>query len=109
MRGRDLSEPLGDLPSAFQRYFELTGEEIPRSAIDFHTVRFNLNTPLAVAALVANPPPGIDLVQYLSWYWVWSRAALEVMAAGGFNALMSRALHAARDRASELGEQLGAS
>ncbi len=79
MRGRDLSEPLGDLPRAFERYFELSGERIPTSVIDFHTVRFNLNTALATAPLVANPQPGIDLVQYLGWYWVWSRACLEIM------------------------------
>jgi hypothetical protein len=82
MRGRDLSEPLGDLPPAFERYFELTGETIPKDVIDYHTVRFNLNTPLAVAGIVANPPASIDLVQYLGWYWVWSRACLEVIAHG---------------------------
>jgi aminoglycoside phosphotransferase (APT) family kinase protein len=80
MRGRDLSEPLGDLRPAFEKYFALTGERIPARVIDFHTVRFNLNTALAVAALVANPAPGIDLVQYLAWYWVWSRSCLEVIA-----------------------------
>ncbi len=79
MRGRDLSEPLGDLPRAFERYFDLCCERIPASVIDFHTIRFNLNTALATAPLVANPQPGIDLVQYLGWYWVWSRSCLEIM------------------------------
>lgn len=82
MRGRDLSEPLGDLPSAFARYFELVGEEIPTDVIDFHTVRFNLNTPLAVSGLVADPPPGTDVIQYLGWYWVWQRACFDVIAHG---------------------------
>jgi len=80
MRGRDLSEPLGDLPAAFRRYFEIMGDEIPASVIDFHTVRFNLNTPMAIAGLVARPVSGVDLIQYLGWYWVWSRACLEVIA-----------------------------
>ena len=80
MLGRDLSEPLGDLPRAFKRYFELRGETIPTSVINFHTVRFNLYTPMAVAPVIAHATPDVDLVQYLGWYWVWSRACLEVLA-----------------------------
>jgi hypothetical protein len=81
MRGRDLSEPLGDLAGAFERYFKLRGDVIPASVIDFHTVRFDLYTPMAIAPIVANPDPSTDIIQYLGWYWVWSRACLEVMAA----------------------------
>ena len=80
MRGRDLSEPLGDLSRAVRRYEELTGEPIDREVIDFHTVRFNLVTPLATARLVAAPPPGLDRVQYLSWFVVWTRSCLDVIA-----------------------------
>lgn len=80
MVSRDLSEPLGDLSRAFRRYEELSGEPLDRDAIDFHTVRFCAITPLAVAHLVAAPPPGLDLAQYLGWYSVWLRAPLEVIA-----------------------------
>jgi aminoglycoside phosphotransferase (APT) family kinase protein len=80
MRCRDLSEPLGDLSRAVRRYEALTGEDVPRSVIDYHTVRFALVTPLAVAHLVAAPPAGIDFVQYLAWYLVYSRTPLEVIA-----------------------------
>jgi len=80
MRGRDLSEPLGNLPRAFERYFDLTGAVIPASVIDYHTVRFNLYTPMAISPVIATPAADTDLVQYLGWYWVWSRACLEVMA-----------------------------
>ena len=80
MRGRDLSEPLGDLARAVRRYEQLTGAPVDRRALDFHTVRFGLVTPMAVARLVAAPPPGFDLVQYLSWYVVWTRTCLEVIA-----------------------------
>ena len=80
MRGRDLSEPLGDLARAVRRYEQLTGAPVDRRAIDFHTVRFGLVTPMAVARLVAEPPEGLDLVQYLSWYVVWTRTCLEVIA-----------------------------
>ena len=80
MRGRDLSEPLGDLSRAFRRYADLSGQPLDRDAIDFPTVRFGLVTPRATAALVAKPPPGFDRVQYLSWYLVWTRGCLEVIA-----------------------------
>ena len=80
MRGRDLAEPLGPLSPAFERYFEKTGDRIPKSVIDYHTVRFNLSTPTTCAPLVAAPPLAADYVQYLGWYWVWSRACVEVMA-----------------------------
>jgi hypothetical protein len=80
MRCRDLSEPLGDLARAVKRYEQITGEPIDRSVIDFHTVRFAIVTPLAVAHLVAKPPSGLDFVQYLAWYLVYSRAPIDVIA-----------------------------
>jgi hypothetical protein len=80
MRSRTVSEPLGDLSRGYRRYAELTGEPIDASALHFHTVRFALNTPLAVAPLCADPPPGFNLAQYLSWYLVYGRLPLEVIA-----------------------------
>ncbi len=80
MRCRDLSEPLGDLSRAVACYEAIAGYDVDRSAIDYHTVRFAIVTPLAVAHLVASPPPGIDLMQYLGWYLVYSRAPIEVIA-----------------------------
>jgi len=80
MRSRDASEPLGDLSRAYRRYAELTGEPIDLEVLHFHTVRFALNTPLAVAPLCAAPPPGFNLAQYLSWYLVYGRLPLEVIA-----------------------------
>jgi hypothetical protein len=80
MRCRDLSEPLGDIARAVRQYESVTGEAIDRTVIDYHTVRFAIVTPLAVAHLVADPPPNIDFVQYLAWYLVYSRAPIEVIA-----------------------------
>jgi hypothetical protein len=80
MRSRDASEPLGDLSRGYRRYAELTGEPIDADVLHFHTVRFALNTPLAVAPLCADPPPGFNLAQYLSWYLVYGRLPLEVIA-----------------------------
>ncbi|MEZ4332504.1 MAG: phosphotransferase family protein [Myxococcota bacterium] len=80
LRGRDMAEPMGDLKPAYERYFKRTGKRIPNSVIDYHTVRFNLATPFTCAPLVVDPPDTVDLIQYLGWYWVWSRACIEVMA-----------------------------
>lgn len=80
MRSRDLAEPLGPLAPAFERYFEKTGDRIPKEVIDYHTVRFNLATPTTCAPFVIEPPAAVDYIQYLAWYWVWSRACIEVMA-----------------------------
>jgi len=80
LRNRTLSEPLGDLRRAIRRYEDLVGEPADLRAIDYHSVRFGLVTPLSTAHLVADPPPGIELVQYLAWYLVYGRLCLEVMA-----------------------------
>ncbi len=80
MRCRDLSEPLGDLSRAFRRYAEQSGEALDLRALDYHTIRFGIVTPLAVEPLCADPPPGFDLVQYLGWNWVYGRVPLERIA-----------------------------
>lgn len=80
LRCRDMTEPLGDLPRAIRRYGELVGEPVDLDVVDYHTVRFGICTPMAVARLVADPPPGADLVQYLGWYLVFARAPMEVIA-----------------------------
>jgi aminoglycoside phosphotransferase len=80
MRSRDISEPLGDLSRAFARYAELSGQPIDARALDYHTARFALVTPLTCAPLCAQPPPGLDLAQYLGWNLVYGRLAVEVIA-----------------------------
>ena len=80
LRNRNLSEPIGDLRRALRLYEKLTDEPADLRAIDYHTVRFGLSTPLSTAHLVADPPPGLELVQYLAWYLVYGRLCVEVMA-----------------------------
>jgi phosphotransferase family enzyme len=79
LRGRDLSEPLGDLARGIRIYERFAGEPVDRDAVDFHTVRFNAVTPMALAHLVGAPQPGTDFVQFRAWYEVWTRTALEVI------------------------------
>lgn len=82
LRARDLSEPLGDLSSAIRRYEARTGSTVARSVIDYHTVRFATCTPLAVAPMLTTALPGLDFVQYLTWYSVYARTPIEVIASG---------------------------
>ncbi len=79
-RGRDVSEPLGDIARAYRKYAEITGEEIDLGVIAYHSARFSLNTPMAVAAVCAKPFAGLNLPQYLSWYLVFGRMAIETIA-----------------------------
>jgi hypothetical protein len=94
LRARDLSEPLGDLSRALRLYEGLT-EPVARHVLHFHTARFALMTPLACAPLVARPVKGLDRSQYLSWYLVYGRAAVEVIAQSLGLALEAPALPAA--------------
>src|SRR5438876_1893823 len=80
MRLRDLAEPLGPLGPAFAHYEAAMGAPIDRAALDFHTVRFAVCTPMSISHVLAQPPGDIDLVRYLVWYVQFSRVALEVMA-----------------------------
>jgi hypothetical protein len=56
------------------------GTPIDRAALDFHTVRFAVCTPMSVSHVLAKPPGDIDFVRYLVWYVQFSRVALEIMA-----------------------------
>ena len=80
LRTRNLSEPLIDLSHAYQRYEQQSGESIDWYALDYHTVRFALMTPLPIAALCACPPPGVNLPQYLGWYYLYSMVAIQGIA-----------------------------
>ncbi len=77
---RDLSEPLGDLSHGFHHYAEITGEAVDTDAVHYHTIRFGMVTPLAVAPLCAQPPPGLNVAQYVGWNLVYGRIPLELLA-----------------------------
>ena len=63
-------------------YDEFVGEPIDRKLVDYHTIRFSLTTPLATVPVLAQARPGVDLIQYLCWYHVYSRCPIQVMAHG---------------------------
>jgi aminoglycoside phosphotransferase len=110
MRCRDTSEPLGDLSRAYRRYQDLTARPIDMAVLHYHTIRFALNTPLAVAYLCAQPMPGLDLAQYLGWYLVFGRIPLEVIAElGGIEVTAPDPIDAAISRESEAQDMIVAS
>jgi len=80
MLNRDLSEPMGDLNRAFQRYARLMGEPLDVRSVWYHTARFGICTPIACAPLLAAPPPQFNYPVYLGWDIVYGRIALEAIA-----------------------------
>jgi aminoglycoside phosphotransferase (APT) family kinase protein len=77
---RDLSESLGDLKLAFQRYAELTGKPIDLNRVAYYTALWGIMTPMSVSALARNPTPELDLRMYLEMHYVASRVPLEAIA-----------------------------
>lgn len=78
--GRTLSEPLGDIEAGIRVYEKARGIEVDRRVVQFNAARFGICTPLAVAHLCAAPPKGLVYAQYLGWFLVYGRAALEWIA-----------------------------
>lgn len=80
LRSRDISEPLGDLSHGYRHYAELSGEPLDERVLSYHSVRFALNTPLAVVPMNGYAPPGLNYAQYLGWEFVYSRLPIEIIA-----------------------------
>ena len=77
---RDLSEPLGDISHGIRHYAELTGEPVDLDVVKYHTIRFGMVTPLAVAPLCGAPHTGFNVAQYVGWNLVYGRIPLELIA-----------------------------
>jgi hypothetical protein len=77
---RDLTEKMGDLDVAVDRYEEAVGRKVDRRVVLYHAIRFALTTPLSTGLALANPHVAVEYVQYLTWYLVYSRAPLELIA-----------------------------
>jgi hypothetical protein len=77
---RDLSETMGDLSVAIDRYEAAIGHAVDRRTVLYHAIRFSMTTPLGTALAVAQPPLSAEYVQYLTWYLVYTRCPLELIA-----------------------------
>ena len=77
---RDLTEKMGDLGTAIDRYEAAIGAPVDRRTVLYHAIRWAMTTPLGTALVVASPPVTAEYVQYLSWYLVYTRTPLELIA-----------------------------
>ena len=77
---RDLTEKMGDLEVAIARYEQVIGRSVDRRVVLYHAIRFALTTPLGTGPLLARPNVAVEYVQYWTWYLVYARAALELIA-----------------------------
>jgi hypothetical protein len=80
MRLRDTQQPLGDLGEAFRHYAQVRGIALDRRAVNFHTVRFAILTPMMIAGALADPPAAMDAAQWATWDVTCTRVGLEVIA-----------------------------
>jgi hypothetical protein len=85
LRVRDTIKNIGDLAATAARYEAITGISIDHDVVDFHTVLYNVISPLSVGPSLAAPVPATDGLSYLAWYVNGARWAFEVMAElGGY-------------------------
>jgi aminoglycoside phosphotransferase (APT) family kinase protein len=77
---RDLSEPLGDLTPAFQRYAERSGRPIDWRRIHYFVALWGIMTPMVTAHLLRDPPPELDFMYYVDQTLLLTRIPLEAVA-----------------------------
>ncbi len=77
---RDLTESMGDLDVAIDRYAQVSGREVDRRVVLYHAIRFALTTPVGTVLALEAPHVAVDYVQYLTWYLVYARCPLELIA-----------------------------
>ncbi|OBB47417.1 phosphotransferase family protein [Mycobacterium sp. 852002-51961_SCH5331710] len=80
LRLRNVTEPMGDLGRVLRRYEAVSGTPLDRTAIEFHTAKFALCTPLGVAIVLHLDLPLTDIVQYIEWFHLLSLHTIESIA-----------------------------
>ncbi len=80
LRLRNVTEPMGDLGRVLRRYEHRSGVPLDRAAIEFHTAKFALCTPLGVAIVLHMDLPLTDIVQYIEWFHLLSLHTIESIA-----------------------------
>lgn len=77
---RDLTEKMGSLDVAVDRYEKATGKPVDRRLVLYHAIRFALTTPVSTTLALMTPHVAVEYVQFLTWYLVYSRTPLELIA-----------------------------
>ncbi|EHI13360.1 phosphotransferase [Mycolicibacterium thermoresistibile] len=80
LRLRNATEPMGDLGRVLRRYQQVSGTPLDRAAIEFHTAKFALCTPLGITIVLHLDLPLTDIVQYIEWFHQLSLHAIESIA-----------------------------
>ena len=80
MRLRDTTEPLGDLSDLRDYYEQLTGVDIPTSAIAYHSAGFAGINGMLMWPMIYAPEPQHDIVAYLQFSVATGRWSLQGIA-----------------------------
>ncbi|MCV7370560.1 aminoglycoside phosphotransferase [Mycolicibacterium duvalii] len=92
LRLRNVTESMGDLGRVLRHYEHRSGVPLDRAAIEFHTAKFALCTPLGVAIVLHLDLPLTDIVQYIEWFHLLSLHTIESIARQADVALSSVSL-----------------
>jgi aminoglycoside phosphotransferase (APT) family kinase protein len=79
LRQRAVSEPMGDLRPALRRYVEVTGWQLDRRRIAFHTAAWQVGVSVVMTPILLNPGPDVNFPEYLAWYALCMRAGIQGM------------------------------
>lgn len=80
LRLRNATEPMGDLNRVLRRYERISGESLDVAALEFHTAKFALCTPLGLAIALHAELAVPEIVQYIEWFHQLSLHAIESIA-----------------------------
>ncbi|OBF24856.1 phosphotransferase family protein [Mycobacterium sp. ACS4331] len=80
LRLRGVTEPMGDLSRVLARYESVSGEPLDVAAIEFHTAKFALCTPLGLVAALHLDLTRPEILQYVEWFHQLSLHAIESIA-----------------------------
>ncbi|WP_396927722.1 phosphotransferase family protein [Mycolicibacterium sp.] len=80
LRLRNATEPMGDLTRVLARYEQVSGQPLDPSAIEFHTAKFALCTPLGLVIALHLDLALPEILQYVEWFHQLSLHAIESIA-----------------------------
>lgn len=80
LRLRNATEPMGDLGRVIARYQDVSGQSLDVNAIEYHTAKFALCTPLGLVAALHLDLVLPEILQYVEWFHQLSLHAIESIA-----------------------------
>lgn len=80
LRLRNATEPMGDLGRVLRRYERVSGEPLDLDAVEYHTAKFALCTPLGLVIALHLDLALPEILQYIEWFHQLSLHAIESIA-----------------------------